>query len=1048
MSYIQRFFDSQEKARAANIANRILDLMDKLRLSNDHNLHRRWIWELLQNAKDVCQDEDGVSILVNLDNVGTATYLDFKHDGAPFSVDNLIFLIEQVSTKDREHKEDEVHKITGRFGTGFLTTHLLSEKVIVKGVLKDPDLPYRQFNLLLDRSGRTQEDVLKSVSAAVQKLKDLDTQADYEGYDPKSLNTQFRYILDDEGREVMHSGLNDLQLCLPYTLVFNPLIKSLRIAHTNTLFTRGPIESLSENARIVHIYKERDGVKEDITVLLMLGDRVSIAREIVKQNDEISIVPFHRGLPKLFCDFPLIGTEGFHLPVVVNSSLFYPTEPRNGVFLGEQKDERVSENKSILQEAVELIIQLLNLASEKQWRKTAYLADVRTPEVRDWFSKSWFEESVQRPIRDVLIYLPLVETLDGKRNAIRNRQDDKGVWFPYHSKKEVRERIWRLANSWIPNSLPIEEELHAWYDVVWEKCYKLDLTVISNSIQGFKDISGIIEKTKIENDKEVIHWLNEYYDLINFEGDFINHIINDKYAVIPNQLGVLCKRTALYIDKGIEHELKNVLKILGEDPRSYLRFEGVVTKSNYNSDGLAILYYERDQDFAINEINRILLKGNNPNAAEAISYISSLFSEDPNFPKYREPFYDFSKRILGDEIPEKKYIQNWDEKIWEVSDKSRLIRLASEVSKQKKLSGLTEHLRFQDNIETLEWLDRFIQFLIQLNRSELLNSREAPILPNQDGDFCLKDDLFLDDGEIDEGLKDVAESLGYNCRKELLDKNIFLELPVNRVKNKQHIATEITQHIRPRLAEVPRSEETRKIFKSLFIWFNQNRNDAELIFDELYKNRHRLYDDEEIAENMKKAEMLDEILSEHGISLDEFMRLVKGRSLKEIIREIEKDKKESDLRKAPADIQMALIQLGITAPEELLRALQDRRIANQFEYISSGEVSGEMFEYVMKLIERSKENVKLFLEKQQDYDITKWTEQSKTVITGVLKFGRPVTIVVRPSDGGQVIFYYGAEKDALERTESELWVDNGYDTPQHLTLGKIIKRNNIQRIGV
>ena len=53
---------------------------------------------------------------------------------------NIVFLIEQVSTKD------EAKRSTGKFGTGFLTTHLLSEIVTISGVLQDENSQSKDLN--------------------------------------------------------------------------------------------------------------------------------------------------------------------------------------------------------------------------------------------------------------------------------------------------------------------------------------------------------------------------------------------------------------------------------------------------------------------------------------------------------------------------------------------------------------------------------------------------------------------------------------------------------------------------------------------------------------------------------------------------------------------------------------------------------------------------------------------------------------------------------------------------------------------------------------
>lgn len=46
-------------------ANRIVQLLQKLRYSNNENSAKRWIWELCQNAKDVCNSTGKVKISIN-----------------------------------------------------------------------------------------------------------------------------------------------------------------------------------------------------------------------------------------------------------------------------------------------------------------------------------------------------------------------------------------------------------------------------------------------------------------------------------------------------------------------------------------------------------------------------------------------------------------------------------------------------------------------------------------------------------------------------------------------------------------------------------------------------------------------------------------------------------------------------------------------------------------------------------------------------------------------------------------------------------------------
>ena len=107
------------------------------------------------------------------------------------------------------------------------------------------------------------------------------------------------------------------------------------------------------------------------------------------------------------------------------------------------------------------------------------------------------------------------------------------------------------------------------------------------------------------------------------------------------------------------------------------------------------------------------------------------------------------------------------------------------------------------------------------------------------------------------------------------------------------------------------------------------------------------------------------------------------------------------------------------------------------------------FEYVHEIIKRAKTNVKGYLSHQSNYDVSNWVEESLTVIGGVMKGGKLIKIVVRPSDGGQIILWYNHEFETLEQTDyfAELWHDN--DQEQNIySFGKLLKKIKINRIPI
>jgi len=100
---------------------------------------KRWFWELLQNAKDSVPESENVNVKIEIKEKEIA----FSHSGNPFELDEILSLIIQGSSKTDDDSK------TGRFGTGFMTTYLLSKKVKITGKLTD-DNGYFDFWLNRD----------------------------------------------------------------------------------------------------------------------------------------------------------------------------------------------------------------------------------------------------------------------------------------------------------------------------------------------------------------------------------------------------------------------------------------------------------------------------------------------------------------------------------------------------------------------------------------------------------------------------------------------------------------------------------------------------------------------------------------------------------------------------------------------------------------------------------------------------------------------------------------------------------------------------------
>ncbi|MHB1683537.1 MAG: sacsin N-terminal ATP-binding-like domain-containing protein [Bacilli bacterium] len=1025
MSYNSKLQESRQKVYEHAVATKILDLMDNLRQSDLGDSSRRWIWELMQNAKDVAHIGLRICLEIDFRSDNATKGVVFKHTGSPFSMDNITFLIEQVSTKDRDKKDGTSPKTTGKFGTGFLTTHLLSEKVEIEGVLKEPDESYRKFNIVLDRTGRSTNEMVSSVDKSLLALENIDAQENYDQYSPDDFNTVFRYILDQDGVRVAQKGLDDLRASLIYTLVFLPEIKFINIVHEKARYELS--DTVLQEGNDISIYtviKRNPGGVSETKIALVTKNGTSIAVEIEYENGRIGLKAINTVVPRLFCDFPLVGSEDFPFPVIINSASFNPNEPRNGVYLTDRSDPRIQENKSIIAQAMELYTILLEYASRSKWDNIYQLAVVPKPKAKEWMSRTWVQEQVIDPIREKLLRTPIVDTENNDRISIISDEGKTNAWFPSAGKQEHRHRIWALAMAWIPSHLPRKSDIDIWHDIAWRECDKLSAEGLTRSIHHRGNLAALGEA--LAEGTSSVDWLNSYFELLSLEDEYMNDIANDKYSVIPNQYGEFKQKSKLMHDEEIEEELKNVLTILEEDPKSYLKHKNIGTGK--------LKCQAKSQAVVIQDINRIITQGQNIHIGEACDYLVTLFPNDNEFPLERESLFQFCKTVFPQIVNVKRHLGKWSKEIWQEVDRLETMWIVNAVSETGNVANLAQKFNFSSASACLEWLNSLVVFLTRHHYGHLLNQEDSPMLPNQHGSFLIKDELFLDE-EIDEELKDICADLGRDFRNELLDAAIYLDLSNKRTVTEVAISEEIGHLVTLKFGEFPRTSETRRIFKRFYLWLTKNYPKSQTLFDDLYANKHRFYDDDEVAESIQKAEMYSEIMNEFGLNTVE--------DLREILHSYNTQSRADGQTQITQD---TLVSLGVTSVEELEKALADKDLAAQFTHTTTPTV--EMFLYVQGLISRAKKNVIEHLIRHPDYDCSELEELAPTVIGGIKKDGLMIHVVVRPSDNGEVIVYYSSEKDTLDYANAELWIDNGIDDPLHLTLGKILKKTGINRIPI
>lgn len=1033
--------DELNKITAKSILEKLMNIRQSI---NVEFTARRLIWELMQNAKDnanLCNDE---SEKVDISIVLKKNQFTFSHNKGYFTNEHIRGLIRKYSSSDKDRDTEEkghIYKTTGRFGTGFMTTHLLSEKVQVSSYYKNEKGNYNQFDFGLDRSGKNEKEIIQGINNAFDEAEESIKYSQDLSLNKTDFETSFTYPLTERKKSLAETALQEVEIGIAYTLINVPEINTVSIdqeilgidAYKIDIFENIDYEG---NNFIVHNLIKNGRSTEFYFITIQETD-LRIIIPVSCQNEKYYAMPLSKDIPRLHLDFPMIGTEDLNLPFIVNSPLFEPTEPRDGVSLMGDDNDTSKINCDILLRAVDLYQLFLSfIGNATDWNNLYNLARIKTPKKHNWIDEEWFKENVVIPIRSKLLYIPIVDVESGNRISIWDEENECQVYFPDAVKDDFRNQIWQLSKMMYPQFTPIKEHVDKWNEIIWKDCYRFSISELSREIARKKNIANLADFLN-GKENDAIDFLNKYYSLLNAEGIHIKDIIADEHEVIPNQLGSFKKKSELFVDKSIDEELKNACSLITNDPREYLVYLGANT-------GSAILYIPKTNDNIINDINNIIKEGKNQNISTICDYLVSLFPVG-NIHQKRLSIFEFSQKVYPNNFLEKRVIVNYDDKIWEESDKKSIFYIASKIADYKNIEAAYQNIGFDSKQAFVIWLNEFISFLVKESFANNLSREKYPILPNQNGIFCVKDDLFLDEGDIGDELKDISCELGCDFREELLDTSIYLVLPENRVYNIEAVAKEISSLIKPIIRNVDKRKEFKDTLRKFYLWMDENKSKASKYFSDLYETKFLFLEDDDISSNIKKATELDKMMKEYNIeNMDE---------LRTYLSKFQADTPTEEVIGSESEkifiTKEVLASLGISSQEEFEEAFKDPAISSKFFHTSTPSI--EMYDYVQGLIQRAKRNIITHLQQHDDYDcedLEDDTTDTGTIIVGVKKKNIPIQIVARPSDNSEVIFYYSSEKDTLDNDDSELWVDNGKTAPHILTLGRILKSTGINRIPI
>ena len=462
-TYSEKIKELRSTAQETQAAIKIQDKLNELRSKDVVISSYRWIWELIQNAKDCTNSTGKIDIEIYFDS--KQKIVEFKHNGKLFATKNIVYLIEQVSTKERSRNSAS----TGKFGTGFLTTNLLSPIITISGLLHDEDESnIARFQVTIDRSGKCLDELKEAIKNSCDQL-EANTFNITDAVDENAMNTMFSYSLDENGVNVAKVGLENFLITAPYVFAFVSELNKITVTADGieTVYTRDKVGiTQSDNTFVSRIRKNNS--PDIINIFTIQSDTLMLAAEIKQYDRENHIVRYSDLLPRLFCDFPLLGTHDFAFPVVINSRAFDPTEPRNGIFLYGDNGER---NRNILKDACSLYASMIDYFIQNDYKDLYNIVFLPSVESKDWINKDWYDREVIETLKSQIKGFPMFQMLDGSTKSLEDEWGLEDIIFlSSDESKELRADVWKLSSVLFPDKHLHLDEIENWYSSLWEDC--------------------------------------------------------------------------------------------------------------------------------------------------------------------------------------------------------------------------------------------------------------------------------------------------------------------------------------------------------------------------------------------------------------------------------------------------------------------------------------------------------------------------------------------------------------------------------------------------
>jgi hypothetical protein len=843
--------ESRNRELAISATSKIYEKVNDALRKRDTD--KRWFWELLQNAKDTVifkkgeltnlnQPDKKVDIKLSFSSSGNGEkYLKFEHNGNPFKYSNHMYKYDDpkclLLADSGKIEEDETQRedITGQFGTGFLSTHILSLRILVEGIFLDKHLNYNSFKFELDRQFQSKLQLAEKVEKSLDQY-----EQNFSSINPANeFKTSFTYFLTDnkggleEGIKTVNKGIAEIEKYIPFVLSFSKEIRSVEISIENKTIVFSREHNLQRQDKITSIVNilrtesslgsiENLDKPENIFIASIsdIENHIDLATKLHKTDNGFEITEIDKESSILFSTFPLIGSESWRFPIMFNCSKFYPETERNGITLLEGKDNG---NRDRVEQAVQLFKILTKDFIDKNYLNLMFLADTRYENCPTWCDEDWYKKSLNE-IRDFLLSQAIVFNHNKQPLLLQD------TLFPNIRGTEKLDDFWDICFGFVGKNIPDKESNHIWNKLLnvqykpWASL-KFDLKSLLEAIQNLENLQNLA-KIKFENNNDkAIEWLITVFDFITNKIE--QKELFDEFAIIPNQVesGIFKKLEPLRFDVNIPEELKDTLNLFQQDKRDILIHKSFTVFKEHKP--LSV----EDVSYSINKHITNKEKVETESYKKAMFLLCSYFASESS--EKRNKIFAFALDFFPDNMPSEKIkLQNTSDFSWDNINKWIIKSIITKIQALELLTNLQAHFKHNDFDKTVIWIDSFIAFIANSDLKYFLD--KSKIIPNQYDEFCsIEHPLYNDTDLISKTLKDILYNLS-NKKEDwqsiLIRDGISLDL--NNPKTLKDISGLIDDYVKENRENLE-NPIIRNAILSLVKWVSDNKESFQM--EDLFK---------------------------------------------------------------------------------------------------------------------------------------------------------------------------------------------------------------------